>query len=146
MNSLTHFEKYLAERNEFLKELGQNLNHPNDLNQVERVLRSVLHILRERLTMQQSLHLLSQLPVFLKLLFIEGWKYHEKPIRIHSLEEFKEAVKQEQFKLGERDFDWNTSTEKIINIILTSLRKYVSHGEILDLLATLPSELHSLFA
>jgi uncharacterized protein (DUF2267 family) len=145
MNSMNHFEKYDSERNEFLKELSENLNHPENPDQVERVLRAVLHILRERLSIQQSFHLLSQLPVFLKLLYIEGWKYHEKPVRIRSLEKFKEAVKDEQFKLGERDFDWTASTEKIMNTILTSLRKYLSHGEILDVLATLPAELHPLF-
>jgi uncharacterized protein (DUF2267 family) len=145
MNSIVQLEKYFAERNEFLKELSENLNHPNNPDQVERALRAVLHILRERLTIQESLHVLSQLPVFLKLLFIEGWKYHEKPERIRSIEKFKEAVKDEQFKLGERDFDWAMSTEKIINTILVSLRKYISRGEILDVLATLPAELHPLF-
>jgi uncharacterized protein (DUF2267 family) len=48
--------------------------------------------------------------------------------------------------LGERDYAWETPTEKLINIVLASLRKYVSDGEISDMLATLPSEIQSLFA
>lgn len=138
-------EKFISEQNEFLKELSYNLGHPENERQVERVLRATLHILRDRLTLQESLHLLSQLPAFLKLVYIEGWKYHEKPSRYRSIDAFKEAVKDEQFHLGEREFDWNESTEKIVAVVIYSLKKYISEGEISDMLAALPSELHPLF-
>jgi uncharacterized protein (DUF2267 family) len=138
-------EKLIAEQNEFLRELSENLGHREDEKQVKRVLRATLHILRERLTIQQSLHLMAQLPAFLKLMYVEGWKYHEKPMRFRTVEDFKEAVKEEQFQLGERDFDWNESTEKIISVVIESLKKYLSPGEISDILAELPSELHPLF-
>lgn len=138
-------EKFISEQNEFMKELATHLGHTDDERQVERVLRATLHILRDRLTMQQSLHLLSQLPAFLKLMYVEGWKYHEKPTKYRTLIDFKEAVKDEQFHLGERDFDWNESTAKIAATIIDSLKKYISEGEIRDILSELPSELHSLF-
>lgn len=138
-------EKFISEQNEFMKELSANLGHKEDERQVERVLRATLHILRERLTIQQSLHLLSQLPAFLKLMYIEGWKYHDKPARFRSIEDFKEAVKEEQFHLGEREFDWSEPTEKIVTVVIDTLKKYLSEGEISDMLAALPGELHSLF-
>jgi uncharacterized protein (DUF2267 family) len=145
MNSRTLLEKYIAERNEFLYDLAENLEHPHSIEQVERILRATLHTLRDRLPIQQSFHVLSQLPVFLKILYIEGWKFRERPVRFRSIEEFKEAVKDEQFRLGERDFNWNMPSEEIISRTITSLRRYLSAGEIKDLFATLPYELHPLF-
>lgn len=138
-------EKFIAEQHEFLKDLSANLGHPDAGGQVERVLRATLHTLRERLTIQQSLHLLAQLPAFLKLTYIEGWKYHDKPVRFRTVNDFKEAVKDEQYNLGERDFDWNESTEKIVAVVIDALKKYINEGEIRDIMASLPAELHGLF-
>lgn len=138
-------EKFISEQNEFMKQLSSNLGHSESEKQVERVLRATLHILRDRLSIQQSFHLLSQLPAFLKLIYFEGWKYHEKPSRVRSIDEFKEAVKDEQYHLGERDFDWNESTEKIVATVIDTLKKYISEGEISDILSDMPSELHPLF-
>jgi uncharacterized protein (DUF2267 family) len=145
MNSITNLEKYLAEGNRFIRELARELEHPEELDQTERILRSVLHVLRDKISTAESFHLMSQLPAYLKLLYIEGWKYREKPLRIHSIEEFKEEIKNEQYRLGERSFAWKMPTEQIISRVITSLRKYVSDGEFRDMLSNLPEEVHPLF-
>jgi uncharacterized protein (DUF2267 family) len=142
---MNNWEQNFSARNEFLKDLSLRLGHPDKTETTERFLRATLHTLRNRLSMQENLHLLSQLPVFLKLMFIEGWKYREKPIRYHSVEQFNEAVKEEQFRMGEREFGMKPPTEQMINIVFAALRKYISDGEVQDLLANLPPELHSLF-
>jgi len=138
--------KFIREHNEFIDLLAAELNYPDDKPRVIRALRAVLHTLRERLTIQQSFHVLAQLPMPLKLYYIEEWKYRDKPIKFGTIEEFCKGVKDAQFHYGEREFPWQKSTEEIVNIILASLRKYLDDGTVQNILAELPIELHPLFA
>jgi uncharacterized protein (DUF2267 family) len=140
-----YFDKFAQEGNKFLKDLATDLGHPEEINRVAILLRSTLHILRDRITVSESFNFLSQLPMFLKALYVENWKYREKPERIQSIEEFKEKVKEEQARYGEQAFDWDIHTEDIIKKVFKALGRYVSEGEIQDIYAQVPQELHPLF-
>lgn len=141
-----NFEKYAQEGNEFVKNLASDLGHPEEISRTGIILRSVLHTLRDRLTMSESLHLLAQLPMFLKAIYAENWKYSEKPTRISTLEEFTEEVKKHQSDYGEQEFDWQKSTEEIVSIVLNELGNFVSKGEAEHITAQLPKDLEEFFA
>lgn len=145
MNPSTHFDKFLGEHNEFIRKLSVDLKHPEDENKVVHVLKAVLHTLRDRLTIPQSFHVLAQLPMFLKFYYIDGWKYHERPVKFDSIEAFSTAVKQQQYELGERDFNWEKPTSEIVNIVLASLKQYLDEGTMQNIFAELPPSLHALF-
>ncbi len=140
------FEKFAQEGNEYLNELAADLGHPNEKGQTSILLRAVLHALRDRITISQSFHLLAQLPMFLKGIYVEQWKYREKPLALDSLEAFKDAVKKEQAKFGEREFNWNQSTEELIRMVFTSLgTRYLTEGELEDIVSQMPEDLKELF-
>ncbi len=82
--------------------------------------------------MSGSLHLLSQLPMFLKAIYVDNWKYREKPLSLNTKDDFAEEVEKHQQQYGEQQFNWNKSTEEIIQIVITALRKFVSDGEFED--------------
>jgi uncharacterized protein (DUF2267 family) len=44
-----------------------------------RALRSVLHVLRNRLTPEQAVHLGAQLPLLVRGIFYDGWRIAGKP-------------------------------------------------------------------
>jgi uncharacterized protein (DUF2267 family) len=141
-----NFEKFAAEGNEFINELSRNLGHENNKAQVGILLRSVLHELRDCLSIAQSLSLISQLPMFLKAMYVEQWKYSEHPPRIKTLEEFANRVEAEQKKFGERQFDWKESTIDLVSTVLNTLyKKYLAEGQIEDMRAELGGELKNLF-
>ncbi|MFC4872817.1 DUF2267 domain-containing protein [Negadavirga shengliensis] len=141
-----NFDKFAQEGNAYLKQLAQELGHPEEIGQTSILLRAVLHTLRDRITVSESMHVLSQLPMFLKGIYVEGWEHREKPLKINSLEEFKDAVKQEQAKHGERDFNWEQSTDKLITMILDSLNKrYLTEGQLKHITGQMPSEIRELF-
>lgn len=127
------FNLFAQEANRFFKDLGENLNHPReeDHGQVVRVLRSVLHVIRDHITIAQSLHLLSQLPMFLKAVYVEQWHYQDKPQRVKSLEEFKDKIKEKQRELGEVEFNWEEHTEEIMKRVLATMGQYLN-AEVLD--------------
>jgi uncharacterized protein (DUF2267 family) len=140
-----NFEKFAAEGNEFINELSRNLGHENEKGQVAILLRAVLHSLRNCITVAQSLNFISQLPMFLKAIYVEQWKYSEKPERIKSLKEFANKVEEEQRQFGERQFNWNEPTIDLVKIVFNSLGKYTTPGQIEDMISELPSELKGLF-
>lgn len=138
------FDKFAQEANEFINELATELGHPENQEQTLIVLRSVLHSIRDRITIGESFDLLSQLPILLKGIYVEGWKYHEKPNTIRSLEEFKNDIKARQEKYGERQFDWDLSTEEIVSKTINKLRRYLDEGQIRHIEDQLPAEVKPL--
>ncbi len=139
-----NFEKFAQEGNEFLSRLATSLGHPEEKGRTGIIMRSVMHTLRERITMGESLNLLAQLPMFLKGIYVDNWKYQEKPANIKKKEEFLDAVKNHQAQYGEQDFDWEKSTEDIVKIVLRELSTYVSRGEFEDIMAQMPQPIKEL--
>ena len=87
-----NFEKYAQESNKFLREVSDELQTREDTDHAYRVLRSVFHTLRDILTSEESMHLISQLPMYLKALYVDGWNMQGKK-RIRSMEEFLKCFK-----------------------------------------------------
>ena len=86
------FDQYIGKANEFLKEVARELGTPEDTDHAYRIMSSVFHTVREVLSPEESLHLISQLPMFLKAVYVNGW--HLKPKdRIRSMHEFIECSK-----------------------------------------------------
>lgn len=140
-----NFEKYAHEGNSFIKELARNLGHPEETARTGIILRAVLHTLRQKLSIGESLNLVSQLPMFIKGIYVDNWEYNEKPSEIRTVEEFKDEVKRLQDLYGEQQFNWETPTEEIIRTVFSSLRKYVSEGEFEDIITQMPKPLKELF-
>lgn len=142
-NRAMNFDKYAQEGNLFMHELGEMLNHTGeeDRAQVGRLLRAVLHALREHISIGQSLNLISQFPMFLKAIYVDQWQYTEKQERIKTMEEFTAEVERKQREEGEINFDWNESTDLLVEKVLIALGKYISFGELKDVEAELPGEI-----
>lgn len=139
-----NFNKYAEEGNAFINHLAKNLGHPEETGRTSIILRAVLHALRERITIPESFNLLSQLPMFIKAIYVEGWKYHEHPKKFDK-NAFLEEIKKYQDQLGENEFPWEESTEEIVKTVINELMTFVSKGEIDDILAQLPEDFKELF-
>jgi len=136
------FDKYAQEGNEFLNHLSSELGHPKQTEKTSIILRAVLHTLRDRLTVSESVNLMAQLPMMLKAVYVDDWKYSDKPVKLKSIEDLKEHVKQEQEKYGETEFNWEESTRTIIETVLRVLsERYLSDGELKNIIAQLPEEM-----
>lgn len=136
------FDKFAQEGNEFLHELANDLGHPEELDKTMILLRATLHTLRDRITIAESFDLLSQLPLVLKGVYTEHWKYREKPEKYNSYEEFTAVVKEEQRLHGETEFDWSESTDELVKTVFSTLhRKYISEGQLEHVIGNLPKEI-----
>lgn len=141
-----YFDKYVSETNTYVKDLAQELGHPEEITQTIRLLRAVLHSIRDRIDMGESLDLLSQLPMILKGLYVEQWKYHEKPpLNYKDMEGLAEAVKKEQERIGEQSFDWPEPTEELVKKVVSSLRRFMTDGQAIHVMGQMPKEVRELF-
>ena len=141
-----NFNKYAQEGNECMKNLATKQGHPDQIPRTGIILRAVMHTLRERLTISENLHLMAQLPMFLKAVYVDNWKYREKPLQLSTLDEFTEEVKKYQSQYGENEFNWEKHTKDIVSIVLQELVTYVSKGESEHIKAQLPKELEEFFS
>jgi len=141
-----NFDQYAQEGQAFTNKLANNLNHPEDKATTARVLKAVLHTFRDSILISEAFDFMAQLPMFLKAIFVDQWKYRETPKKLRSLEAFVQEVEAEQVKLGERDFGWPESTEELVKTTFLTLKKeYLTDGAAEHVLSQMPKEVQELF-
>lgn len=141
-----NFDKHAQEGHTFVKDLAVALNHPEEISRVGIILRSVLHAIRDRISIEENFDVISQLPMFLKAIYVHEWKYRDKVDRLKNMEEFVQKVKEEQQKYGEKEFNWEASTEEIVAQTIGFIsERYWSEGLINDVKANLPADIRRIF-
>jgi uncharacterized protein (DUF2267 family) len=140
-----NFEKYAAKGNEFVNKVAVRLGDAEDRDRAGRVVRSVLHALRNRITVEESLQLLSQLPMAIKSVYVEGWKLHLHLKRIKTIEDFSEEVMMEDGLAVWRDFSNVDETMEAISAVMKTLADYVTAGELHDVINLMPKEIKQHF-
>ncbi|QCK15468.1 DUF2267 domain-containing protein [Mangrovivirga cuniculi] len=140
-----NFDKYASKGNRILNEIASEFGPPENSDLSARLLRSTLHTLRERLTVEESFHLLAQLPFVLKAMYVDGWKYNNKPERIKTIKDFVRKVIHEDRPVAHHDIQTAKDGENAVKAVLKILQKHVSQGEFEDILLTIPGDLHPLF-
>lgn len=104
-----------------------------------------MHTVRDRIHLGESFQLIDPLPMIFKGIYVENWKYSEKPPKdFTSIEEMKEEVKAIQAQYGEQDFPWKKSTEEIISITINSLDKFMQGSQLQHIKDQLPKEVKEL--
>ena len=140
------FEKHVQGANEYLKTLAADLGHPEEKSRVFIIWRAVMHAIRERIQLGESLDLISQFPMLLKGYYVDNWKYSEKPsLSFDTIEGMKDQVKKYQDRYGEQQFNWSKSTEEIIAITLKSLERFLSEGQMEHIKGQMPQAVEPLF-
>jgi len=133
------FEKYAAKGNEFVKLVATDLTIPKD--KAGRIIRAVFHALRNRLSHEESFQLIAQLPMILKAIYVDGWKFNHEFIRINNLNDFLDEVRQEDRGLAGYDFGNNKKAKNAVASVFKALTYFVSEGEMNDITAMLPMEI-----
>jgi uncharacterized protein (DUF2267 family) len=123
----------------WLKQVAVELGE-EDRQYAYRVLRAVLHTLRDRLPVEVAAKLAAQLPTLIRGIYYEDWVPSRTPLAIHNVEEFLDHVVVEGRLGGE------TEASLAVGAVARVLREHVSPGEIDEVLAVLPEKLRVLIA
>lgn len=139
------FDRYSREGNEFINELAIALNHKEDTARAGRKLKAVLHAIRNHLTVEESVQMLSQLPLFLKSIFVDKWSIKATKNRVKHLDDFYKEVQDVNKQTSQLDFPHINDASEATEIVLHMLRRYVSPGEMEDMKAVMPKNLKVIF-
>lgn len=138
------YEQYAHEANKFVREVAQELGDPNNMEQADRIMAAVFHTLRDILTPEESLHLISQLPMLLKAIYVNGWHLGKKD-RPRSKDEFIECLMLQNPRAAAQDFGNDDKAIERSKAVFRVLRNHLAVGEVKDIVAQLPSELTELW-
>jgi uncharacterized protein (DUF2267 family) len=139
-----NFNQFAVEANTFLKNYTKELNLDGDLDKSGRILSSILHGLREIISVEESLQLIAQFPMFLKAVYVNGWSSRKKKKRVKNMTDFIDLIREFDGKTSIYDFESDEVAESYITTTFIVLRQYVSLGELEDIRTELPKDLKSM--
>jgi uncharacterized protein (DUF2267 family) len=124
--------------NEWLKDLS-NLMDWEDRHRSWRLLRAVLHALRDWLQVNEAVHLGAQMPTLVRGLYYEGWHPAGTPVKKRSRADFRARIDKafETDPLGDPD--------DAISAVFVLLSRHISKGEVADVRQSLPKNLRDLW-
>ncbi|MBB4962244.1 uncharacterized protein (DUF2267 family) [Micromonospora polyrhachis] len=129
------YETSVDKTNLILKDIEQAYGWPKERRtQSYAALRTVLHLLRDRLPVQESVEFAAQLPVLVRGIYFEGWDPSVVPIKLNR-EEFLFEVRQGF------PFDVDGGVENLVRTVLNALRRHITEGEWDDIRANVPKDL-----
>lgn len=102
-------------------------------------LRAVLHVLRDRLPLQEAAHLGSQLPQLIRGIYYENFNPRQLPVKDRKAEEFLGRILEQMP-------GWDIiDPERIARSVFQVLKRRISEGEIRDVRANFPKAIAPLW-
>jgi uncharacterized protein (DUF2267 family) len=137
------FEQYCEDGRHFVNEVATELKISSN-DQAARIMTAVLHTIRDLITIEESLDLISQLPMLIKAIYINGWKPKQKN-RVRTLDDFVERLMLQNPKAAPDDFGTDEKSITRTKGVIKVLRRYLSTGEVKDIVSQMPDELATLW-
>lgn len=135
---LRAFDETLHLTNAWLKEVMAGLE-TEDRNEAYAALRAVLQALRDRLPVDDAVHLGAQLPMLVRGFYYEGWHPAGRPYRERSQEEFLGHVEE---RLRGRE---HLEAVRVARVVCRVLDAHVSSGEVDKVKHALPGPVRELW-
>lgn len=136
-----NFDKHAQAGKEFLRKVALELGDEHDTSRASRLLRATLHTLRDQSSFEESMQFLSQLPLFIKAIYVDGWKPGSRQNHFRHLDEFIMAVERAGgFGVYENPLEKLHEVQSVMRVVA----EYVSEGEMDDFRQTMPTELRIL--
>lgn len=140
-----HFEEYAHKGMEFLKKVAEKVGTPEDIAYADRLSSAVFATLRDLITPEESLHLISSLPMYMKAHYVNGWKIHGQKTRVKTREEFFDLLREKYPRTSGRPLGDYQSVRNDVQAVLAVMKNYISEGELRHLQLQLPQPLAELW-
>lgn len=122
----------------WLREIEENAALANETEAL-RVLRAVMHQLRDRLSIEETAQFSAQLPILIRGIFYEGWQPTHVPDKtIQTRQDFFDGV-------TGRLRPHRLPPELMVKTVFAILSHHIEPGEISDIIGQLPDSLKELW-
>jgi uncharacterized protein (DUF2267 family) len=129
------FDTTIEKTNHILRQIEQAYGWPKERRiQSYTALRTVLHALRDRLTVEVSAELAAQLPILVRGIYYDGWVPSRVPMKMDR-DEFLNRIR--------REFTYNVDggIPRVVDTVLQALRVHIADGEWEGMKSALPKDL-----
>ncbi|MGK5740759.1 DUF2267 domain-containing protein [Micromonospora sp. URMC 103] len=132
---ISAIESSIDKTNLILKDIENAYGWPKQQrNQSYAALRTVLHLLRDRMPVQESVEFAQQLPTVVRGVYFDGWNPSDVPIKLKR-DDFLYEVRQGF------PYDVEGGPERVVQVVLDTLRRHITQGEWEDVKDTMPRDL-----
>jgi uncharacterized protein (DUF2267 family) len=138
-NSHAVFDNTMQKTQIWLNDVMQELDWEDKPHKAYLALRTVLHALRDRLTVEEAVQLGAQLPMLIRGFYYEGWTPKHKPHKERHKEQFLDHVR-EAFRN-----DVTLNPQQVTRAVFRVLQRHTSPGEIDDVKHLMPKPLQELW-
>ena len=135
---LPAFDDTVHATNVWLHEIMSRLGW-EDRHKAYRLMRTALHMIRDRLPVTEAAQLAAQLPMLMRGIYYEGWRPSAVPVKVRHADEFLEPLR-EAFS-QEPDFDAETAFREFVAV----MRRHISEGEFEDVYQSMPHDIRRLW-
>lgn len=132
------FEQTARKSSEWVAEVMAKLGTENPADGLQ-ALRAGLHVIRDRLPPAEVVDLGAQLPMAIRGLYYEGWRWPAEPANIRDLEGLKAAVHEHLDATSALD------PLAVLRAVITVLAWHVSGGEIDHVTSVMPKKIAALW-
>jgi uncharacterized protein (DUF2267 family) len=138
------FEAYEQDARKFVDEVAAEINKPDNHHTAMRIMTAVLHTIRDIITVEESLHLIAQLPLYIKGLYVTGWHLGEKK-KIKDKDDFVEQLLLANHTTGPHDFGTNEKALSNTKAVIKVLKKQLTPGLIEKIVVQFPAGLKDIW-
>lgn len=139
------FAKHNQKATEFLKEVAQELETPEDVAYADRLVNSLLSVLREMILPEEALDMASNLPMYIQGQLLDGWNISGDTTRLKTRDEFFDALREKYPRTTGRPLGDYQSVRKDVKAVLRVLQRYVPEGEVRHLKSQLAEPIAQLW-
>jgi uncharacterized protein (DUF2267 family) len=123
-----NFDKFASEGNQFVNDVAHGLGMPRAT--AARIIRAVLHAIRDRMPPDDAIQFAQGLPMALKAVFIDQYNLSDTPVIIRREEDFINFVRSKDAYLAGIDFPDDQSVKNAIHYVFNVLYGYMDHGQL----------------
>lgn len=135
-NTVEGIERTVHKTYEWLVELCDDLG-VDDRAYGYRVLRAMLHLVRDRVTVDEAADFAAQLPTLVRGVFYEGWQPSKTPQRWRNREEFLQRLAADAGLAGPTEAAYAAAA------VTNLLRRQLTEGQVDEVFAMLPADVRA---
>jgi len=137
MTAPDSIDSTVAKTRQWIDETAAELG-TEDPREAFRVLRAFLHLVRDRIGVNEAAQLAAQLPELLRGAYYENWVPSRTPERYRDRDSFLRKLAEQARLAGETEASYAATAA------MSVLRRHVSEGELEDVLANFPADVREL--
>jgi|SRR6187200_483425 len=140
MSELASLDRAFQTTRFWMNEMSKDLQW-TDERRIYMALRTVLHGIRDRVTLPEAVQFGAQLPTFIRGIYYEGWRPGPRPLRNRSKDAFLEEIREAFARTRMARVD----AEGVAKAVFKFLNRKITGGELTDVRDQLPKPIRLLW-